>query len=66
MRYRVGDVYRCVGLTNPDDGTMIPRFNYIDRVPTIIDIAGFTRITENSINNVIGVSGISTADWGCG
>lgn len=63
MRYRVGDVYRCVGLTNPDDGTMIPRFNYIDRVPTIIDIAGFTRITENSINNVIGVSGISTADW---
>jgi GH3 auxin-responsive promoter. len=63
MRYRVGDVYRCVGLTNPEDGTMIPRFNYIDRVPTVIDIAGFTRITENSVKNVIDVSGIGVADW---
>jgi hypothetical protein len=63
MRYRVGDVYRCVGLTNPDDGTKIPRFNYIDRVPTVIDIAGFTRITENSINSVIEVSGLGITDW---
>ncbi len=63
MRYRVGDVYRCVGLTNPDDGTKIPRFNYIDRVPTIIDIAGFTRISENSIKNIIEVSGLPVAGW---
>lgn len=63
MRYRVGDVYRCVGLENPDDGTKIPRFNYIDRIPTVIDIAGFTRITENSIKDVIEVSGLQITDW---
>lgn len=45
-RYRVGDMYRCVGLTNQEDRTQIPRFEYIDRVPWIIDIAGFTRISE--------------------
>ena len=46
VRYRCGDVYRCVGLSNREDGTKIPRFEYIDRVPSIIDIAGFTRISE--------------------
>lgn len=63
VRYRVGDVYRCVGLENPTDGTRIPRFHYIDRIPTVIDIAGFTRITENSIQNVIALSHLQIADW---
>ena len=44
-RYRCGDMYRCVGLENREDETRIPRFEYVDRVPWIIDIAGFTRIS---------------------
>ncbi|MEG0780079.1 MAG: GH3 auxin-responsive promoter family protein [Oscillospiraceae bacterium] len=63
MRYRVGDVYRCVGRENSEDQTKIPRFEYIDRVPSIIDIAGFTRITENSIESVIALSGLKIQDW---
>ena len=63
VRYRVGDVYRCVGLENAADGTRIPRFHYIDRIPTIIDIAGFTRISEHSIRNVIELSHLQIADW---
>lgn len=62
-RYRVGDMYRCVGLQNTDDGTSIPRFEYTDRVPWIIDIAGFTRISENGIKNVIELSGQPVTDW---
>lgn len=62
-RYRVGDVYRCLGLASKEDETRIPRFEYIDRVPDIIDIAGFTRISENSIKNVISLSGIDVTDW---
>ena len=46
-------MYRCLGLASKEDETRIPRFEYIDRVPDIIDIAGFTRISENSIKNVI-------------
>ena len=57
-RYRCGDMYRCVGLTNREDGTRIPRFEYIDRVPSIIDIAGFTRISENGITSAIRLSGL--------
>ena len=63
MRYRPGDVYRCIRLKNDADGLHFPQFEYIDRVPTIIDIAGFTRITENSINQVIDLSGIDVANW---
>ena len=62
-RYRVGDMYRCLGLSNQEDETRIPRFEYIDRVPSIIDIGGFTRISENSIKNVIELSGLGIKDW---
>ena len=63
MRYRVGDVYRCIALENERDQVRFPRFEYIDRIPTVIDIAGFTRITENSIGRVIGLSGLKVKDW---
>lgn len=63
VRYRVGDVYRCIGLENSADRTRIPRFKYVDRVPSIIDIAGFTRISENSIRDVVNLSGLHIEDW---
>ena len=63
VRYRVGDVYRCVRLKNSEDGLDIPQFQYVDRVPTVIDIAGFTRITENSINRVIQMANIDVHNW---
>ena len=63
VRYRVGDVYRCVGLKNAEDNTRIPRFKYVDRIPTIIDIAGFTRISENSIKNVVDLSRLDIKSW---
>ena len=62
-RYRCGDMYRCVGLENRDDETRIPRFEYVDRVPWIIDIAGFTRISENGIRSVIGLSKLPITNW---
>ncbi len=63
VRYRVGDVYQCVGLESQEDQTRIPRFKYIDRVPTIIDIAGFTRINEHMVQDVIDISGLPIEQW---
>ena len=63
MRYRVGDMYRCLGIGSTDDGTALPRFAYTDRTPDIIDIAGFTRITEASIDRVVKLSGLTVAKW---
>ena len=63
MRYRVGDVYRCLGLEHTGDETRLPRFQYIDRVPNVIDIAGFTRITEYTVESAIELSGLQIEDW---
>ncbi len=60
MRYRIGDVYRCI---TGSHGGSLPRFTFVDRVPTVIDIAGFTRITESSVEEVIKLSGLPIADW---
>ena len=62
-RYRVGDVFRCIGIGSQVEGNSIPRFQYVDRVPQVIDIAGFTRITEKSINQAIELSRLPIAAW---
>lgn len=62
-RYRVGDVYHCLGIGGEGVGAGVPRFSFVDRIPTVIDIAGFTRITENSIEEVVRYSGLSIQDW---
>ncbi len=53
MRYRVGDVYKCVGKQDEKENVKIPRFKYVDRIPWIIDIAGFTRFNEDEIISVL-------------
>ena len=62
-RYRIGDMFRCTGIGSQLENNQIPRFQYIDRVPQVIDIAGFTRITENSINQAIELSNLPIAAW---
>ena len=62
-RYRVGDVFRCTGIGSQLENNSIPRFQYIDRVPQVIDIAGFTRITERSINQAVELSRLPIEAW---
>ena len=62
-RYRVGDMYRCLEPELDPDSPTIPRFEFVDRVPTLIDIAGFTRITEHTIEDVVRLSGLGIENW---
>lgn len=62
-RYRVGDLYRCLPSGVGTEGLSLPKFQFLDRVPGVIDIAGFTRITENSIQEVISLSGLKIGEW---
>lgn len=59
MRYRIGDMYHCVSA----GGGQLPRLNFVDRVPNVIDIAGFTRITASSMQEVIRLSRLNLGDW---
>lgn len=59
MRYRIGDVYRCVSAGQNE----LPRFYFQDRIPSVIDIAGFTRITEASVQQVLQLSKLPISAW---
>lgn len=61
-RYRIGDMFRCIS-NGGDKSTSLPQLVFLDRVPTVIDIAGFTRITEHSIEEVIELSGLAVKHW---
>jgi phenylacetate-coenzyme A ligase PaaK-like adenylate-forming protein len=56
VRYRIGDLMRCVSLENKEDQIALPQVKYIDRVHNIIDLAGFTRITKQIIGDAVKLS----------
>jgi hypothetical protein len=62
-RYRIGDVFKCLSLTREEDGIMLPHFSFVDRIAPVIDLAGFTRITQGTINEVISLSKLDIHDW---
>ncbi|MFA5384978.1 MAG: GH3 auxin-responsive promoter family protein [Eubacteriales bacterium] len=62
-RYRMGDIFTCLSLNNEEDGIQLPQFTYVDRDPRIIDIAGFTRISEGTISEALALSKLDITDW---
>jgi hypothetical protein len=62
-RYRIGDVFKCESLTREEDGIMLPHFRFVDRIAPVIDLAGFTRITQATISEVISLSKLDIHDW---
>jgi hypothetical protein len=61
-RYRVGDMFRCISRYG-DASTKLPLVSFIDRIRDVIDIAGFTRITKNSVSDVVSLSRLPIEDW---
>jgi len=63
MRYRVGDMIKITSLRNEQLNIDIPQMTFYSRVDDLIDIAGFTRLTERIIWQAIENSGINYVDW---
>ncbi len=63
LRYRVGDLIKVVGLRNDRPGTGLPQIVYEDRVHDVIDLAGFTRITERTLWEALKKAGITHGNW---
>ena len=63
VRYRVGDMVRITSLRNEELNIDIPQMAFYSRVDDLIDIAGFTRLTEGVIWQAIENSGIAYTDW---
>lgn len=63
VRYRIGDIMKCVSLENKEDKIKLPQVKYLDRVHNIIDLSGFTRITKQLIGDALKIEDISSANW---
>jgi len=63
VRYRVGDMVRITSLQNNKLGIDIPQMAFESRADDLIDLAGFTRLTEKIIWQAIENSGVSYEDW---
>jgi hypothetical protein len=62
-RYRLGDMIKITSLRNEKLGIDIPQMAFHSRVDDIIDIAGFTRLTEKVIWQAIENTRIPYEDW---
>lgn len=63
VRYRVGDMIEIVALQDEETRIRLPQMTMHARVDDIIDLAGFTRLTEKDIWRAIEATGVPYADW---
>lgn len=63
VRYRTGDFIEIVALRDKEINIDIPQMIFHARVDGIIDISGFTRLTEKSVWKAIEASGVPYTGW---
>jgi len=63
VRYFTGDLITITSLRNDRLNINLPQMSFGARVDGIIDIAGFTRLTEKTIWQAIQNSGLRYEDW---
>ena len=63
VRYKLGDMIKITSMRNEQLNIDIPQMVYHSRVDDMIDIAGFTRLTESVIWKAIENTGIAYEDW---
>jgi len=63
IRYRIGDMIQVNNLSNPSLNIELPQVTFHSRCDEIIDIGGFTRLTEKVIWAAIEDSRVPYRDW---
>jgi hypothetical protein len=63
IRYRLGHLVRITALEDEAAGIHLPQMVFEARADDLIDIAGFTRISEKTVMAAIAGAGIDCEDW---
>ena len=63
IRYRLGHLIRIIALKDQVTGIRLPQMLFEARADDLIDIAGFTRISEKAVTAAIAGSNIDCEDW---
>jgi len=63
LRYRLGHLIRITALEDKEAKIDLPQMVFESRADDLIDIAGFTRVSEKTVTQAIANSGIAFEDW---
>ncbi len=63
VRYIVGDLIRITAPGDPEAGVRLPQAAFSARIDGVIDIGGFTRLTEKVIWQAVENAGLPYTDW---
>ena len=63
VRFIVGDLIRIVALDDPETGITLPQMVFSTRIDDVIDIGGFTRLTEKTIWRAIEETQVGYVDF---
>ncbi|MCZ6614745.1 MAG: GH3 auxin-responsive promoter family protein, partial [Chloroflexi bacterium] len=61
--YRLGDLVKVTALRNEALDIDLPQITFYARDDGLIDLAGFTRLTEKTIAQALAAAGVSCQDW---
>jgi len=63
VRYIIGDLVKIVSLEDLKSGIHLPHISFMTRIDGLIDVGGFTRLTEKIIWEAIENSGVPYEEW---
>jgi hypothetical protein len=63
VRYRIGDLIQIDSLQDEEIGVFLPQMSFYSRCDDVVDLAGFTRLTEKDIWQALESAGIDYVDW---
>ncbi len=63
IRYRLGHLIRITSMADEEAQVYLPQMVFETRADDLIDIAGFTRISEKTVAQAIANAGFSGAEW---
>jgi hypothetical protein len=63
IRYRLGHLVRIIALEDAEAGISLPQMVFEGRADDLIDIAGFTRVSEKTVTQALAGAGIEAEGW---
>jgi hypothetical protein len=63
IRYRLGHLVRIIALEDTEAGIYLPQMVYEGRADGLIDIAGFTRVSEKTVTEALACADVDCEGW---
>jgi hypothetical protein len=62
-RYRMEDIFLCTAKADEAAGIPMPQFEFAGRARDLIDLSGFSQLTEKDLWGALNKAGIRTSGW---